>query len=98
MGVNDDETASHISYATYMATPSSHYISSRSEWILDSGSTIHICNNRDAFSWFVSKNDAIASLLNCKLKDTSKQTITLCNVKSCGLAPMRESILSLKVD
>jgi hypothetical protein len=96
---DDSDSESHASDAMYMATAFTYSSHSRYQWVLNGGSTTHICNNKSAFSNLISVHSTIGSIVKngpqldvhgrgdvhviCSIDGRDKKVITLCNVAFC---------------
>jgi hypothetical protein len=105
---DDSDSESHASDATYMATPSTYSSHSRYQWVLNSGSTTHICNNKSAFSNLILVHSTIGSIVKngpqldvhgcsdvhviCSIDGHDEKVITLHDVTFCPNA--RDNLIS----
>lgn len=105
---HDSDSESRVSHASYMAVNTSSSSSSQLRWILDGGSTTHICNDRSAFTKFSPSHDTIGSIqkngpqlqvhgtgeikIICSVKGHDDQVITFRDVAFCPDA--RDNLVS----
>ena len=96
--VSNKSDSDQEEHEAFMATTSSHS-HSRFRWVLDGGSTTHICNDCSMFATFTEKHSTIGGiqksapsliskgfgdvLLTCTVDGESNRTITLINVTYC---------------
>ena len=105
--VSNKSDSDHKEHKAFMVTTSSHS-HSHFQWVLDGGSTTHICNDHSMFATFMEKYSMIGGiqksapslkskgfgdiLLTCTVNGESDQTITLINVAYCPDA--RDNLVS----
>ena len=103
---NDSDDESRASDSSYMATSVTSH--SRFHWILDGGSTTHICNDKLAFSKLAPTRSTIGSIQKkgpkldvhgrgdirviCSVKGREDRVVTLCDVAYCPDA--RDNLVS----